>query len=777
MTVEIVLLLALLLAMAYLFLTEKLPVDLTAFLGLVILIFGGYVSPDQAFTGFASSAVITMLSIFIVSASLFQTGVADWLGGAVHKLVGERETSLIIVLMLFAGVLSAFMNNIAATAVMMPAVASVARRAQIPPAKLFMPLAFGAILGGTTTLVGTPPNILAAEMLGKRGAESFQLFDFTVLGLGILALGVIYMVFVGRRLIPVRERATGHPEGGDLTQVYQLHDRLFSIRVAPGSALDGAHLRDTHLARALGLQVTAILRGGRERFTPSGSTLLRADDVLFVAGRLEDLKELFQVRGVEVERMRTGDLPRPARGVSGLLARVPVGSPLIGTTLREFRLRDRFGVVVVALRRDKELVRQRLSSVRILEGDELLALGTREQFEELERQPSWFEVEAVGLSAVGQLQEDLFTIRVSKSSALVGQTLAASRIGHLVGLTVVGIVRDGVTKLGVASDEVIAPDDQLLIAGEPSRVLAVLELGDVQVDSEIQDPSIEFGEVTVIEASLAPRSHVEGKTLKELDFRARHGLQVLSIWREGKPIYDGLADIPLRFGDAMLLQGSREKIRRLASEADFVVLSQSQQAPRRTARAPWAIGALAAMIVLVVTGLQPIQVAAFTAATLAVLGGAITMQEAYRAVEWRAIFLVAAILPVQFAMEKSGTTDLLARLVTESASTLGPYFVLAILICLSSFLSQILDGAPAVVLLIPVVLATADQLGLSPRPFAMGVSLAASAAFMTPFSHKANLLVMGAGGYRTWDYVRVGTPLTILILAALVWAVPKVFPF
>ena len=183
------------------------------------------------------------------------------------------------------------------------------------------------------------------------------------------------------------------------------------------------------------------------------------------------------------------------------------------------------------------------------------------------------------------------------------------------------------------------------------------------------------------------------------------------------------------------------------------------------------------MVILVVAGVFPIHVAAFFAATLVVLTRALKMREAYEAVEWRAIFLVAAILPVGVAMQRTGAAQLLADTVASTAGTMGPYAVLVALMVLSSLLSQGLDGAPTVVILGPVVVGTAEQLGLSPYPLMMGVGLAASAAFMTPFSHKANLLVMGAGGYRAMDYVKVGTPLTIVVLAILAIMIPLLMPF
>ena len=180
---------------------------------------------------------------------------------------------------------------------------------------------------------------------------------------------------------------------------------------------------------------------------------------------------------------------------------------------------------------------------------------------------------------------------------------------------------------------------------------------------------------------------------------------------------------------------------------------------------------------MVVTGYQQIHVAAFIAASFTLLTGAIKMDEAYRAIEWRTIFLVASLLPLGEAMQTTGAADLMASTVTDLAGPYGPYVVLAALAILSSLLSQSLDGAPAVVLLAPVAFRVATSLGISPYPIIMGVGLAASAAFMTPFSHKAHLLVTGAGCYRSMDFVKIGTPLTILILGLIVLLVPLAFPF
>jgi di/tricarboxylate transporter len=345
-----------------------------------------------------------------------------------------------------------------------------------------------------------------------------------------------------------------------------------------------------------------------------------------------------------------------------------------------------------------------------------------------------------------------------------------------VGLTVVGILRGEETNLAIRPEEVLAAGDELVVVGDPTRVIELLELGELRILAEPSVATIESETVGLVEAVVAPRSSAAGETLADLHFRGRYGLQVLALWRSGRLISRELATLRLRFGDALLLHGPRKKISYLQEDPDFLVLGAAVEPPSNTEKAPVALGALALMIALVATGLYPIHVAAFAGAVVAVLFGALKMEEAYRKIEWKALFLVAAVLPVGGAMESSGAALFLADLVVKVASEAGPYALLLALAVLASLLSQGLDGAPTVVILAPVVMLTAEQLGLSPYPLMMVVGLAASAAFMTPFSHKANLLVMSAGGYRAMDYVRVGTPLTVVVLGLLVLLTPVFFP-
>ena len=773
MTWQIGFLILLLVAMAYLFLTAKLPVDLTAFLGLAVLILGGYVGPTEAFSGFASPAVITMLAIFIISAALLYTGVADTVASKVYTLVGSKEVPLIITLMLVSGILSAFMNNIAATAVLMPAVAGIARRAGLSASRLMMPLAFGSILGGTTTMVGTPPNIVAATIIAERSMTPFGLFDFTPVGLVLLAAGILFMITVGRRLLPDRQVGPAESAADELTHIYQLEERLFTIRIPEPSAMDGVTLSDANLSGALGIQVVSINRGAKH-LSPAADTLLRAGDVLLVEGRLSDLEDLLRVGEVEIRPTSTRQLPRPMRGFTAIRFEVPASSGLAGKSPREARFRDSYEAVIVGVERDGEVLWESLASRTIRAGDHVIAIGPRSQLLEMQPDPN-FLVKDLGLAAMRAIEGHLSVLRVPEGSSLAGSTVGASRLSELAGVTVGGIIRDDVTRLDVRPDDVLEAGDGLLVACEPARFERLVRLGDVEVDSRVE-ADLESDDFGVVEVALAPRSAIEGKTSRELQFRDRYGVQLLAVWRDGSSIYENLADLAFRFGDALLVQGPWDRIRLLGSDANFVVLSPAGMRPRRPKKAPIALGALLLMVAMVVLGIQPIQVAAFIAASLVLLFGTVTMEEAYRAIEWRTIFLVAAVLPVGIAMESTGAALLLVSRVREWLGPMGHLAILIALVVLASLLSQALDGAPAVVLLAPVALETAAQLGMNPYAAMMGVSLAASAAFMTPFSHKANLLVMGAGGYRAIDYARVGTPLTVVVLGIVVALVPVFFP-
>ncbi len=777
MTLEIGFLFALLGAMIVLFITEKWPVDLVAFAGLLVLILAGYVKPDEAFSGFSSPAVITMLSVLFLSAALQATGVARTLADRIRLVVGPREVPLIITIMLVAAVLSAFMNNIAAVAVLMPAVMSLGRRTGIPTARLMIPLAYGAILGGTTTLVGTPPNLLTAQVLIEHDLRPFGLFDFTPFGLALVGIGILFMITLGRRLLPAAAPGLATASRSDLAAIYRLEERLFSLRIRDGSPLIGRSLEEAQLARTLGVQVVAIVRSGIERLAPSARDVLRAGDHLVVKGRRADLEQRLAFGELQLTDLGPVTLAGDSDAVGGLVVRLREDSRLAGRTLREFNLHNQLQVVVAGAWRAGACLEEPLPDQTLDAGDELLILGEAAPIEAFAERTD-LEVVVEGSEALERLDGRIFALTVPAGSRLAGMAIGDTRLREQLGLSVIGVTRDGSVRLGIAPELILQAGDRLLVAGQSEPILRLLSLGQVGVDDHETDPPLESEEVGLVEAVVAPRSAAQGRTLRELAFRKRFGLHALAIWRGGQPIRSGVADLALRLGDGLLLQGPREKALALESDPDFVVLAgRGDHAPHRPERAPFALAALLLMVLLVASGLFPIQVAAFAAAVMVVASGALTMQEAYRAVEWRAIFLIAALLPVGLAMERTGAAQLLAGHVAHLAGDAGPHAILAALMLLGSLLSQGLGGAPTVVLMGPVVMDVAARLHFSPYPLIMGVGLAAAAAFMTPYSHGANLLVMGAGGYRARDYIRVGAPLTVAMLALLVVLIPLLIPF
>ena len=207
MTFEIAVVLTILGVAVVLFVTERLSVDLVALLVLGSLALAQLVTPAEALSGFSSPAVVTVWAMFVISGALARTGVANIVGRQVLRLAGSGEVQLIAVIMLTAGLLSAFMNNVGVAALLLPVVMDIARRIDRPPSKLLMPLAFGSLLGGLVTLIGTPPNILISDALRDFGLRPFRMFDYTPVGVVVMFAGVAFMALIGRHLLPTRDIA------------------------------------------------------------------------------------------------------------------------------------------------------------------------------------------------------------------------------------------------------------------------------------------------------------------------------------------------------------------------------------------------------------------------------------------------------------------------------------------------------------------------------------------------------------------------------------------
>jgi len=777
---EVVLLLAILAAAFVLFVGGWLRVDLVGLLVLSALALTGLVTPREALAGFSSPAVVTVWALFILSAGLTRTGIAHQLGQPLQHFAKGGEVMLMVVLMLAASLLSALINTVTVAAVLLPSTMELARRSGRPPGRLLMPLALGCLLGGPFTGISTPPNILATDAIRNAGLAPFAIFDFTPITAAIVAVGIVFMVLIGRHLLPSRSGAGETANQAALGASYQLEAHIFTTRIPGGSPLDGRTLAESRLGSALYLTVLGLQRKGMLILAPRPDEVLRSDDTLIVHGSPELLERYHASQHLQVASPDlVGDLLQErlqaAEGV------VVEGSSLVGTTLAESGLRRTHRVHVLALHCPTEGDVKDPRRHRIDAGDRLLLQGERAALETLSHQGLISEprfVTADQLAAITGDRTRLLPVRVPEGSVLAEHDLVESRLGNAFGLTVVGIVRGDELLCMPSPGERIKASDLLVLQGSP-RDLEVLKGLQNLVIAE-QSPSLvaelESQQIGVTEVLLSPRTTLAGRTLAELLFRERYGINVLAIFRKGRAYRSGLQDMPLQFGDALLVYGQRNKLEVLSNDPDFIVLDEAAARAPRLEKARIAVTIMLAVIASAIFGLVPIAVAALAGATLIVLAGCLSMEEAYRAIEWKVVFLIAGMLPLGAAIENTGAAQMGAAALIAAVGDFGPRWVVAALFTITVLGTQIIPTAALVVLMAPVALSAAGSLGISPHLLMMTVAISASSSFASPISHPAHLLVMGPGGYRFIDYVKVGVPITILALIVSVWLLPILWP-
>jgi di/tricarboxylate transporter len=424
------------------------------------------------------------------------------------------------------------------------------------------------------------------------------------------------------------------------------------------------------------------------------------------------------------------------------------------------------------------VVRTNLEKLPLQRDDVLLVQGAREQLDLL-RVDSEFFLSGAEIADEYYLEERLVAMRVPEDSILVNKTLVESRLGDAFGLGVMGIVREGKTHLMPEAEERLMAGDLLLVKGRPDDLLTLEGLQSLEIDTEAPPNIIELESehVGLVEAVLSPRTTLAGKTLRQIHFRDKYGLSVLAIWREGRAYRSDLRNMALHFGDALLLYGPRDRQRVLGLEPDFLVLSEAATEAPRLNKAPIALLIMAVVLVPVILDWIPIAISALVGVVLMILTSCLTMDEAYRSIEWKAVFLIAGMLPLGIAMEQTGAANFLAEGMVELVGPGGPLAVMAGLFVLAALASQVMPNPAVAVLLAPIAFNTANDLGISPYPLMMTVAVSASAAFLSPVGHSANVLVMGPGGYRFSDYTKVGIPLTLVVLVVALIVVPIFWPF
>jgi di/tricarboxylate transporter len=774
-TQDIALVLLILAASVILFVTEILRMDLVALLVMCALAITGVVSPAEALSGFSNEAVVTVWAMFILSEGLSRSGSGQIASRRILQVAGRREPAVIAALMLVGGALSAFMPNVGVAALMLPVAVEIARRTEIPSSRLLMPLAFAALLGGMTTLIGTPPNLLISGALAAAGERPFGLFDFAPVGVGALLAGTVFVAVAGRRILPRQDPGLeAHQRSQrNLRAQYGLQDRTFMMRVPDDSVLVGKTLADSRLVSAAGMIVIALERRNKVDALPSRTTVLQGGDKLLVQGRLERFEELRHWSSLVIEReapVLQGLVSEQIRLVEVTVAE---DSPLVKELLHHTDFRRRFNANVLAIRRRDLVRRVNLAYVPLRAGDNLLLQGGDEALAALGSTREFSDIHAVteeDLRDTYRLQERLFVVRVPRDSRLGGSTLGRSRLGDAFDFRLLATFREGVLRIMPPPEEVILGGDLLLIQGRPEDLDVLRGLQELQVEDRVS-PNLNIFEsdrLATLEATLAPQSPLAGRTVAEIQFHDRYGLELVAVWRSGKAMRTDLDQLTLQFGDALLLVGPRQKLALLNDDPDLLVLTPVSLPVTDSSRAPIAVLIMLAVVTSVLLGWLTIGIAAVLGAVLMVLTRCLSMEQAYRSIDWRAVFLIAGTLPLGIAMAETGTAGYLATQMMAAFGGLGPWPIIVGLYAITAVATLVVPTPALVVLMAPICITASRELGIAPQTALMGIAMAASSAFATPIAHPANLMVMGPGGYRFRDYVRLGVPLTLVVFATVI---------
>jgi di/tricarboxylate transporter len=388
------------------------------------------------------------------------------------------------------------------------------------------------------------------------------------------------------------------------------------------------------------------------------------------------------------------------------------------------------------------------------------------------------------LAEVYDLIGQLNRLRIWTGSPLEGKTVSQAKLRTRYGVTVLGLERlrrraRAVTPVEIQTE--FQAGDIIYVAGTAPQVDKLAEAEGVeQLGVESGQVQIAAQEVGLVEVLLAPRSALIGKTLSAARFRERYGLTVLGILRDGQPLQGNLVETVLGFGDSILMGGGWTQIELLQGEQkDFFVLNLPREmdevAPER-ARAGWALAIVVGMIFLMAFKMTPSVTAVLLAALAMVLTGCVSMKDAYASINWESLVLIAGMLPMATVLEKTGGVELIADGLADSLGDMGSLALMAGLFVITSVFSQVISNTATTVLLAPIAVSAALEVGVSPHPYLMTVALAASTAFATPMASPVNTLVMGPGEYKFNDFVKVGVPLQILAMVVTLLSVPLLFP-
>lgn len=387
MTFEIITVISLLFAALVLFGKEKLPVDVVGILLVIGLVLSGVLTVNEGLSGFGDNVIITIGGLFILTGGLIKTGLVDLIGRRLYKIAGNNEFFLTALIMALAAVAASVLKNTTTTAMFLPVVIGLSERAKIPPSKLLMPLAFGAILGGSCTLIGTSTNLAVSGAMQRLSEklpdyteqlQPYSMFELTTVGIIIVAVGMLYMMLIGNRMLPRR--------GGEdsFTEQYSIREYISELLVLPGSSLVGKTLQEADLNRELDLNVLGIIRDNDQITSPESRERIQLNDLLIVEGKLANILNIKTEAGLEIKAdFKLNDEVLEGGEIELFEVMVMRDSSIAGRTLKNLKFRQNYDLTVLAINRHGETFLEKLSEVRLKFGDVLLVQGKRKKIEPL----------------------------------------------------------------------------------------------------------------------------------------------------------------------------------------------------------------------------------------------------------------------------------------------------------------------------------------------------------------------------------------------------------
>lgn len=571
-----------------LFVTEALRPDVVAMSVLVALLLTGILTPKEGLSGFSNDATMSIASMLVLSEGLRQTGLLKRVAHQLGRLFRYHYRLALFVMMAGAALVSAFINNVAVVAIMLPVILGMCRTLKLSPSKLLIPLSYATMFGGMSTLIGTSSNLLTSTIMVSQGLEPIGMFELTGAGMIFFLFGAFYLMTVGQWLLPDR---------GDSEQLrmgIKEGDYRADVQLLPDHPLVGSKASHVFRVEEEG-KVLGVMRNGVFLEESQEQITLQALDILRVDIDAETARELYDAEELILLPLESGQ-----GGV--------------------FRNRGR----------------------------------------------------------------------------------------HL----------------------------------------------------------------DVFEVIIAPDAAIVGRTLREADFSLYHPAVVVALRRASKVEMEDLQDVEIQGGDVLLVQAPRDELRRLQRSDDFIVVSEIG-APSYKKHMTLPVLLIFAIVVIVTTlGWLPIMVMALAGVMAMILLRVLTVEEAYRAINWEVIFLIAGFIPLGIALEKTGGIELLTESLVGWLGAWGPRVVLGGFFFLVISISAIISNQAVVVLMTPLAVSTGLALGLDPRAFAVAVTFAASGSFATPVSNHINVMIYGAGNYRFTDFVKIGVPLSLLFVVMATFVLP-----